>query len=40
MIYKGAVEFVNDIPVDTILNPNRRQTKFFTDDGLTSHVDE
>lgn len=32
--YKGAVEFVNDIPVDTILNPNRRQTKFFTEDGL------
>ena len=29
----GTVEFVNDIPVDTILNPNFRQTKFFTDDG-------
>ena len=32
--YKGAVEFVNGIPVDTILNPDRRQTKFFTEDGL------
>ncbi len=32
--YKGAVEFVNGIPVDTILNPNRRQTKFFSEDGL------
>ena len=30
---KGAVEFVNGIPVDTILNPDRRQTKFFSDDG-------
>lgn len=29
----GTVEFVNDIPVDTILNPNFRQTKFFSDDG-------
>ena len=31
---KGAVEFVNDIPVDTILNPDRRQTKFFL---MTAH---
>ena len=29
MIRLGAVEFVNDIPVDTILNPNFRQTKYF-----------
>ena len=33
----GAVEFVNDIPVDTILNPNFRQTKYFSDDG-TQHM--
>ena len=35
----GAVEFVNDIPVDTILHPNFRQTKYFSDDG-TQHMDE
>ena len=33
----GAVEFVNDIPVDTILNPNFRQTKYFSNDG-TLHM--
>tara|TARA_B100000941_G_C28452326_1_gene525781 strand:+ start:16 stop:966 length:951 start_codon:yes stop_codon:yes gene_type:complete len=30
---KGAVEFVNGIAVDTILSPDRRQTKFFSEDG-------